>query len=486
MRDSRCSRLQGLNRVQRAACAVLVAAVAAGAGVIAACSGAIDEHPTRPLDGAVADVWAGDAGPVSAVDSRAPSEAAAPDAGEDAAPSCPPPPDSTLGVFVDGTSGSDTDACGTPAAPCATLTAGQQRALALSKGFVWVAHGQYAPGYFSFTAGLTLQGGWTVDGGTWTADCSPQASNDVTILSTVTAQDLGGTATLQTLTVSNKAPLGEARVFGVIAEGSTTTLILNDVIVRNGDGTAGQAGFAGTAGPPATFPFGPDAGCVPGNGADGVEMLPGDESGGFDFSSGFLQGGDFGAEGGVGQNGMAGGYGQCATTPCYCAPGTLCPTPYCALPGVAGCGGPGGGPGQPGSNGGFSIPLFVDKGATVVVNGGLLHAGNGGAGGAGGAGGTGGDPTAGPGGSQVYCWATWSDGGSQSGLITLAGGTPGTPGGRGGTGGAGAGGKGGSSCSYLALDSATVTVHGTRLEFGQAGAGGLPNGTPGLAKAGCP
>ncbi len=478
----------------------------ATAALAVACSTlvGIDEPRERTEDagrGSV-DAWVGDALTVGDSESPVETDAGSPppetDAG-DASFGCSPPPDDTMGVFVDGTAGHDAVDCGTRQAACATIEQGVLRAQALSKALVYVAAGAYF-GPVTLVAGVTIQGGWAAQGTTWTAVCPPQSQGAVTITgspqaaATILAQDVGGTAQLQTLTVLSKSASSVApgeTVYGIQATGSTTKLILQDVVIEAAGGAEGAAGTMGASGSPASMIA--DGGCGAGNGSGGGTGAPGTPAsvGAFGASGYASTTGAVGGEGASGHGGSAGAAGQCAATTCYCGPSTssTCPTPYCGAAGTAGCGGGGGAGGAPGGGGGSSIPIFV-AGATVTGTGGLIQAGNGGPGGPGGPGGSGGPGAGGAAGAASTCETECNCVPSfccvPSNPVALEGGAPGGTGGTGGVGGQGGGGAGGWSCAYTSVQDASVTWNGTRLLVGEAGAGGPPNGVGGVAQERCP
>ena len=106
-------------------------------------------------------------------------------------------------------------------------------------------------------AGVTIQGGWAAQGATWTAVCPPQSQGAVTISgsaqasATFVAKDVGGTAQMQTLTVLSKSSSSAApgeTVYGIMATGPTTKLVLMDVIVEAANGPEGTAGAMGASG----------------------------------------------------------------------------------------------------------------------------------------------------------------------------------------------------------------------------------------------
>ena len=168
----------------------LAVAGSASAALAIACSTlvGIDDPRERSEDaGRIAiDAWVGDALTLVESGSQA-TESGADDGGSllepeagDAGLACAPPPDDTMGVFVDGSAGHDAVDCGTRQAACATIGQGVLRAQAVSKPFVYVAAGAYF-GPVSLAAGVTIQGGWAAQGTAWTAVCPPQSQGAVTI-----------------------------------------------------------------------------------------------------------------------------------------------------------------------------------------------------------------------------------------------------------------------------------------------------------------
>jgi hypothetical protein len=485
------------------------AAAFLGAGAVGSACAAIagiDTPKDRPEGDAgpktTNDVWADDASPIRTDDGGSTDDGGPTmpiEAGPDAMSGCGGPPDGTMGVFVDGTNGHDTVDCGGSTTACATLGAALLRAQALLKPFLYVAAGTYF-GPVSLVPGVTVQGGWSAQGGTWSGVCPPQTTSAVTIAGSaqsaaaVLAQDLGGVATLDTLTVFSKAATDLApgdTAYGIIATGTTTQLVLKNVVVQSAQGAAGAPGDAGAMGDPAPTDAGvPDGGCV-GNGATGMpgNAGPAADAGGFVKTGYVWSPGGTGETGASGHGGTPGGTGDCTSTTCYYGPGFKWPSPYCGGSGTAGCGGGGGGGGLPGGGGGSSIPIYV-AGATVTGTGGLVQAGNGGSGGVGGAGGPGASGAPGAAGATGTCNTTCSCGPSfccyPGSPEPLDGGAAGGSGGKGGKGGQGAGGPGGWSCAYVAIGDASVTLTGTRIVVGQGGAGGSPNGVAGTAAERCP
>src|SRR5699024_3757146 len=142
------------------------------------------------------------------------------------------------------TNGANGASCGTRAAPCKTVGTGITRALAATpaRAKVYVARGTYAE-KVTLAAGIEIVGGWAIAGNTRRRPCgaaeaagvprAPAASNV-----TVEAKNLGGEARLTSLTIQSKPAAqvdpGES-LYGVIATGATTSLVMNDVRVTVGD-----------------------------------------------------------------------------------------------------------------------------------------------------------------------------------------------------------------------------------------------------------
>ncbi|MGD0527985.1 MAG: hypothetical protein ABSE49_22820 [Polyangiaceae bacterium] len=409
--------------------------------------------------------------------------------------------DPTTGVFVV-PGGSDAGAsCGSLATPCGGVQLGLDRANARGATTVYVAAGTYDES-ISLYAGITLQGGWTESAGVWAPICTGSAPTAVTITAppasnvTVTATSLGGTATLETMTITSKAEAsvqpGES-IYGIVATGATTSLVLDDVVVLISAGGQGANGSTGPAGAAAVGT------CAGGNGGGGAAGPTGTGSTGGSFSAaGYTAGaGTTGAGGAAGNAGADGGAGVCAScvTP-GCSGGNcvaVATNKTCGASGLSGCGGAGGGPGAPGAGGGSSIVLYVWD-AQITCNDTTLTAGAGGAGGAGGPGGDGGAGSAGQPGASAGSCGTSVPGSllcasgctATSNPVTMDGGAPGGSGGSGGTGGQGGGGAGGWSCSYYQGGAGTLTASGSSFTFGAPGAGGALGGASGTAKEKCP
>lgn len=403
-------------------------------------------------------------------------------------------PEDATGVYVAPTGVNDV-ACGTRAAPCKTLSVGITHAVAASRPKVHVARGTYVE-RVALAAGVELIGGWDVTAGTtkWKRACvtpeeivvvrAPAAQN-----TTVEAIDLGGEARLSLLRIDSKpaaqvAP-GES-LYGVVAVGATTTLVMTDVRVdvnAAGAGASAPKGATGVAG---------GASCPAGTGLAGT---PGGQGAGASFGEFDISGyqpdvAASGTLGGAGTNGTTGATGSCVVCgTCDLFP--LCnfiPGPKsCGKDGTSGCGGGPGVPGGPATGGGSSVGVYAWD-ATVTINGGKIKSGDAGNGGGGGAGGNGGAATAGAVGTPALDCVTSCAAGAAACIETMTrglGGAAGGTGGLGGAGGSGGGGGGGSSfATYQGNVGIVSTTPSTNLAHGKAGAGGGAGagaGAPGAA-----
>jgi hypothetical protein len=441
--------------------------------------------------GAVGDSGSGmDVGDVytNPLDVVVPTDGALPDG---VVPDCTQPPDDSAGVFV-ATSGSDVvegGSCGlSRSSPCRSIGAGLSTASTTAgHSIVYVAAGTYTE-KVTLANGITVQGGWHVggDGGTeWTYDCVSPASQ-VTIqapsTSNTTVVASSGSSTLTAVTVLSKtsASAGQS-LYGIFAGGSSTSVTLNDVVVRvanAGDGATGTTGATGSS-PSSTCSAG-DGVSPTGSGAAGSAAT----AGGF-ASAGWVPGtGGTGGSGTAGDNGTAGGAGALTPYP-GCTPVALnCVSSTAICDGGAGkpgCSGGGGGGGNGGGGGGSSIALFVFS-ASVTVNGGSFTAGNGGKGGPGGGGGSGASGSAGQPGAQTTCISSACGTPIPAICQPVAfgnnfadGGSPGGTGGSGSNGGPGGGGAGGDSYAVVTASGGRVTISGSP---------GLSSGTGGTGSGG--
>ncbi len=394
-------------------------------------------------------------------------------------------PDDAKGVFV-GTGGTNDVSCGTRAAPCKTVNVGITHAMAASKPNVYVSRGTYVE-KVTLAGGIAVVGGWDVPAGStkWRRTCVDPAQIVVIRAPagqkvTVEARDLSAEpATLSLLRIESKVAMAGAAsesIYGLLAVGATTAVVLENVHIEVGAAGAGTTPAKGAAG------IGGALSCAAGVGGAGTAGPAGTGAaiGTFD-STGYVPatatGGNLGTSG---NNGLAGGAGlciQCGTCDTlvnFCA---LLPDPAqtCGKDGQPGCGGGPGAVGLPATGGGSSIGIYAWD-ATVTVRGGKIKSGDAGAGGAGGAGGNGGAPTGAAVGTASDACTSKCDVGALVCVETktkAAGGAAGTAGGAGGSGGGGGGGGGGSS---FALYSGGIGVISTEsnptLGHGKAGAGG--------------
>jgi hypothetical protein len=407
-----------------------------------------------------------------------------------------------LGTFV-ATSGTTSEACGNESEPCKTVSLGIARALATSKANVYVARGTYIE-HVVLEAGIHVVGGWnaTTNGFARVCDATITTLRASTADSvTVEAHDLASEATVAMLSIESKADVdaGES-LYGIMVTGSTTTLTLEDVVVRVAGGGSGTDGEAGNAGANAT-----GVGCTPvGTSADGTAGTAGTGAGAAVFSATGIAT-NLGGAGGSGSPGENGASAEAATC-IMCGTceanhanddadeasnaGDTCdpwsafipdPTPTCGTKGSSGCGGKAGTGGTGASSGGSSISIYAWD-ASVQITRGVMLAGNGGTGGAGGNGGTGGAGTQGVAGTSPSC-ATSCDDTCTPVLVSSPGGNAGGAGGNGGAGGAGGGGAGGSSIAIYQGGTGIVVVTGTVLVHGNAGTGGMggESGPSGIA-----
>lgn len=455
---------------------------------------ACGEDPAVPIP----DPTAPDTGPGadSGSDSPAVSETGTPDdggPGVDAADvTCPDvAPDDAQGIFVTPT-GMNSGTCGTRAAPCKSISFSVTRAGAAFRTKVFAAAGTYVE-KVTLAAGVDVIGGWEVTGTTWKRACV--APEDLVVVRapalqniTVEARDLGGEARMSLLRIESKVALalvpGES-VYGVVATGTTTSLVLYDVDVVMGSAASGANGHHGDAGTPgaASCAPGPNAVATPGTlGGQGTGAPLGTYTSTDEYVPGTATAGSTGTPG---DNGAAGGAapacvqcGDCPADPMACI---FIPTPGKTSCGTAGKNGCGGGPGMPGGpalGGGSDIGVFAWD-ATVTIHRGSVKSGDAGNGGTGGAGGAGGAGTAGavgaPGDACTTSCAVVA--GACTPVMTKGpGGTAGGAGAVGGVGGAGGGGGGGSSFATYQGGQAVVSIMGgTTLSHGKAGKGGPPD-----------
>ncbi len=358
-------------------------------------------------------------------------------------------------VFVSSKTGSTAGGNCTSQIPCTTISAALSAAVSNGhQSIVYVDEGSYTD-QLVIPKGITsIRGGWMYGGGTWTIDCSQSRLMATTVTApntvnkTVVAADLGGTTTLQALSIQTKSVgnTGES-LYGIFATGSSTTLLLVDTTVAamsGGPGAPGVAGGPGAAGAAtcnagANPPAAAAASTAPTSGGANVTYT----TAGANISSA-----PAGTIGGSGGNGTPGPAGACAdTVSCDGSKGDCNTDPdgqQCAPTAAPGCGGGPAGVGGGGGGGGSSIALFAWD-AHVTVTGGALQGGPAGAGGAGAVGGTGG---AGSLSMMTLAFAATGCSDNCLALKTRLTGLPGVAGAPGANGAEGAGGAGGDSYGY--------------------------------------
>ncbi len=448
-----------------------------------------------------ADGSAGAAGKLDAGEDVTVSDAAAP---------CDPDEKPTSGMFVraDAPAGGD----GTPGLPFGKVS--QALAAVGPSGTIHVAPGIYSEHLEieAKHAGITVRGGWTVVGGSWTRDCSADARTKTVLTATTPAvvrmDAVGGQASFRTLSVlaaaaqapTKDSPGNTSYGFRVTGGG---TLRLSDVHVRSG---AGSAGGSGTVGVPSQAP---DCSDLVNNCSDGMPGESGTDAspatGGAFTDQGYVPGnGLAGQPGGTGHHGKPGALGQ--TKPdCYsssaCSGGMgACANHFCGNigslvtvtteQGRCGCGGAGGKGGAAGKGGGASIGVFLSGANTrLVLVRATIESSAGGAGSVGGdgaeglPGGTGAASTSKPcygpcvsvnkGNDQCNC--------EQPGTTTVPGGAAGTQGGQGGKGSKGSGGAGGPSHAVVLIGGAKMSQDADSALAVQAGGPGGGNSPAGAS-----
>jgi hypothetical protein len=447
--------------------------------------GGANHDATIPIDG---DVPPNDAG----VDANTIESDTGTGGGGDASVGCTARTyDDTTGIFIS-PGGSDTASCGTRANPCKTLTYTFVTVSLSNKTTAYLASGTYVES-ITLLAGLSVEGGWSANGSTWTPICDSTTSTAVTIQgatnTTVTAAYSGTTTLRDVRIVGQISPGPSESIYGISATGAATNLTLDQVIVTVGPGGVGSD--ASDAGSGANG----DGECPAGNGTTGVKGPDGNgaDSGAFTQSGYAPVSGVNGANGTAGTNGTPGAGGSCAT--CQSVVGA-CPSScgygsqtVCGDAGTSGCGGGEGLGGGAGTGGGSSVGVYV-WGAHVTCFGGSVTSGGGGNGGNGAGGGSGGTSSAGAVGASQGCATQLSNvgcGGVRCTAVLVSsatemGGAAGGSGGVGGNGGHGGGGAGGFSYAvYVGNDGGVSINGGTVLAHGDAGVGGANGGATGQA-----
>ena len=454
-----------------------------------------------PIEGGSTDAstegGTGDAGEAGEADGAL-DGSTVPDSGHaDAGPSIPRCPQSTsdsTGIYVAPT-GADATGCGASrGSPCLTI-AGAIASTSYYSGrnIVFVGAGTYVE-KVTPPSGVTIMGGWQVNGSTWSFDCGAHPEGDVIVRApassntTVLVDGTSGAVTLSTLTIQSKATAnaGES-LYGIFARGATTALTLTNVVVSMSAGGNGQTPTAAANG------GGAPSSCSAGDGANATTpgtMGTGATIGTFS-SAGFTPAvGALGTSGSAGDNGTAApaaspvSYASCTGTAC-----TSSTLSCVGQPGTNGCGGGGGAGGTGGGGGGSSIALFAFD-ATITIIGGAYTAGyggNGAMGGAGGAGASGGGGAAGTAATctssacvSILCFAN-----IPNNNISAPAGAAGGAGGTGSAGGQGGGGAGGDSYAVITGGAAAAALQLSDSPALAAGAPGtsLGNGSGGVASA---
>jgi hypothetical protein len=471
--------------------------------------GAADSAAQDASDSTLPTDAAGDAPAVTdSAGAEASGDTGTVDAGNEAAvdsgPVCvPAPPDPAKGVFVDGSTGSDSTGDGSMAKPYQTIGHGIQATALAGTPNVYVAPGTYAESLAipAATAGVFVRGGWTVSAGVWQTDCAAAPESRTIVQGGQTAVEAAditapsGLSSLTVLTEADATSIPGGSLLGVFVHGTNATFLLDDVVVASGIAGPGRPS---TYVPPQT---GVACGACTASPANGSTPAPGPSAtaqGTFSASGFTPADGHPGAFGSNGTTGTPPGTPGTITYNSGCSGGCFFPcstltSQATGTAGSCGCGGKGGNPGVAGSGGGASAAVVLQgTGASVAITRSALTAGNGGQGSPGSAGGAPASGTSGSQGTQncvasVTCGYGLCIGGQYGGCGQFptttpecaAGGTTGGTGATGGAGSAGGGGAGGPSYALVTAGGATASVDGaTTLAFGQGGtgAGGAPNG----------
>jgi hypothetical protein len=422
-------------------------------------------------------------------------------------------PDGTRGVFVREDSGDDRTGLGTATSPYATINKGISAAMAAGLPNIYVGPGQYfeSEAISDSAEGISVQGGWTINGESWSQDCRATARANTLLLGgsvAVKANNVVHASGFSHMTIeavsstATPADAGAASVIGVFVDGPNSVFYLKDVLVVASDAPSGGAASSGTSG--SNFTNG--GGFLCGDGANGPNPTAGSSARnqGVFSAIGFSPAdGASGTSGTAGNPGTRGGSGTCAqvyTCSAECGSCSSIPTgSVCGTSGFCGPGGGGGGVGSAGRGGGASVAVLVDgSNAVLTAVGSSLRSGKGGAGSSGGSGGQGGLFSSGSSGSQkclssaatnsciasgqcscgFFCTKTSFSCGNFETVCGQAGG-PGGSGGLGGNGSAGGGGAGGPSYALVTVGGALANIDvASALAFGTGGpgAGGAPTG----------
>jgi hypothetical protein len=385
--------------------------------------------------------------------------------------------DATLAVFVDATSGLDTNP-GTRAAPFQTIT----RALDADRPQILVSAGTYAEALGLGTGNFGIHGGYNA-GSSWV-----RTATRPVLTQPIMVRGDGGTLALDFLRVATAASsTSRAAAYAFIADdvsGGVTISRCEFVAGRGGDGAVGAPGTPGLVGGDGLPGFSGDDGGAPGAGGVSACGVSGSRGGRGGTSASLdgetLSGGAVGgtgatcltlpcaaATGGTGARGLDGGAGATGLdgTPA----GLINNRRWAPIDGRDGGAGLPGQPGQPAGGGGAAD----DVDAGVVARGG--GAGGTGAGGCGGLGGTGGQS----GGASISVLLVNASPTFDRCLFATQGGGNGGNGGSGGLGGHGGfGGPGGTGEVLGQLSGGDGGLGGTGGSGGPGGVGGRGAGGP--------
>ncbi len=389
--------------------------------------------------------------------------------------------------------------CGSKVNPCGTIAVGIQVANAKRAKAIYIGPGTY-PEQIQIPSGVSIEGGFDVEGSTWTALCE----NLTTTIAPTSAIVVTATgvlnAALRFLTIETKAhgDVGES-LFTVVATDSALTIENVNVYAELGGSGKGGANGVGSENT--------NANCGE-NGAAGTTGGAAPDDTGIFTASGFSLG--IGAStGGAGARGSGGVYtsAQCGTCTTSCdtytyplddagvpvddagneitdgATSECDPTTasICASDTKAACGGHGGLPGAGGGNGAASVAVFaVGATTSITITGGALVSAGGGLGGPGGGGAPGTAGESASSGGNATCFGSCDNSCAKANMATLNGAST-TSGGPGGAGGSGGGGTGGPTFLIVTVGGATVTIAQTaQWQIPIVGAaGGQPNGPSG-------
>jgi hypothetical protein len=378
--------------------------------------------------------------------------------------------------------GNDLSTCGSQTSPCQTIAFALKNAL--DAGSFYLRDGLYSEHVLlGARSNVVIQGGWVVDGGVWTQQCStsltkikPDAGSGATL--TVTGST-GVVIRLVWIETEDQAGTGESLYAAFVNNYSAVTF--DNVLLVSQNAGAGAGGRVGPNGIGCNS-FAYDSGANGGPGTPGP--LPTFAATGLNTSTA--------GTGNTGNVGVGTNTGGASCVPnVQCTPGlspdggVMCLQTSvgscCGFPGDPACAGNPGSGGTGGHGGASSVAVFVWGGSVVTLTGGALFTSSGGNGGNGGGGGAGAPGVDGDAGATNKCCANPCSGACSCVPLFESGG-PGGTGGDGGSGGQGGGGAGGPT--YLIVyggDASVVLNPPPVMEAGAGGAGGKPNGPVGPA-----